>query len=127
VLRDGAATLAALIREVRAAPGASAHADEVEAALARLERVTAAILARSKDDVNLPGAVAADYLDLVGYTLYAWLWSKMVEVAPDDEFGAAKRHTAAFYFARLLPRTLALERSLLADASVVMGLAADAF
>jgi hypothetical protein len=77
--------------------------------------------------VDLPGAVATDYLDLLGYALYAWLWARMAGAAPDDAFGAAKRHTAAFFFARLLPRTLALEQSVLADSGVVMGLADEAF
>jgi hypothetical protein len=63
----------------------------------------------------LPGAVATDYLDLVGYTLLGWLWGRMAALAPDDEFGAAKRQTADFFFARLMPRALALEASVLAD------------
>lgn len=125
VLRDGAATLDALIAQMRAAePAMSAAA---EAAVARLERVTRVLLDRAPDDANLPGAVATDYLDLLGYTLYAWLWAQMAAVAPADEFGAAKRHTAEFYFARLLPRTLALEQSILADAGAVMAMPAAAF
>jgi alkylation response protein AidB-like acyl-CoA dehydrogenase len=127
VLRDSAATLAVLIAQIRQTPLSGAWAERVEPAVARLERVTANLVDRAARDVDLPGSVAADYLDLLGYTLYAWLWARMADVAPDDDFGVAKRQTAEFYFARLLPRTLALEQGILADASAVMGMPAAAF
>ncbi len=127
VLRDGGATLAALLGVLRARPAAEPYAKPLAEAFGRLERVTADLLRRSADDVNLSGAAAADYLDLVGYTLYAWLWATMAAAAPDDGFGTAKRQTAGFFFARLLPRAVALEQSALAASSAVMGLDADAF
>ena len=46
----------------------------------------------------------------------------MVEVAGDDAFGQAKQQTADFFFARLLPKTLALEQSIYADSSAVMAM-----
>ena len=68
-----------------------------------------------------------DFLDLIGYTLYAWFWAQMGTVAGDDEFGQGKRECATFYFARILPRTLGLEASILSSSSCVMGMADDAF
>jgi alkylation response protein AidB-like acyl-CoA dehydrogenase len=127
VIRDGGETLKGLLDHLRGAELGPAHREAVAAALRRVEEVTAAVLSRAGDDVDLPGAVATDYLDLLGYALYAWLWARMADAAPDDAFGAAKRQTAAFFFARLLPRTLALEQSVLADSGVVMGLADEAF
>jgi hypothetical protein len=45
----------------------------------------------------------------------------MAAAAPADDFGAAKRQCADFYFNRLLPRTLALEASVLAPQDAVTG------
>ncbi len=126
VLRDGGETLHALL-EVMRGDLSGAHADQVGEAFDRLERVTAELVERAADDADLPGAAATDYLDLVGYTIYGWLWAKMATVAGDDEHGAAKRQTAAFFIARLLPRTLALEQSALADSGCVMGMADAGF
>ena len=54
------------------------------------------------------GAAACDYLFYSGYIALAYLWARSV-VAADasshaDDFRQAKRHTARFYFARILPR-----------------------
>jgi alkylation response protein AidB-like acyl-CoA dehydrogenase len=127
VLRDGGATLASLLDHIRSSGSSPAYAERVAEAADRVARVTSELLERCKGDAHLPGAVATDYLDLVGYTLYAWLWARMADAAGDDEFGAAKRQTAEFYFARLLPRTLALEQSIRADAAAVMGMPTAAF
>jgi hypothetical protein len=127
VLRDGGATLDSLLAHVREIPLSDIYRQPVDDALSRLERVTRALLSRAGDDPDLSGAAAVDYLDLVGYTLYAWLWARMADAVDDDDFGAAKRHTAAFYLARLLPRTLALEQSILADSAAVMGMPDAAF
>jgi alkylation response protein AidB-like acyl-CoA dehydrogenase len=127
VLRDGGATLDSLLAHVREIPLSDIYRQPVDDALSRLERVTRALLSRAGDDPDLSGAAAVDYLDLVGYTLYAWLWARMADAVDDDDFGAAKRQTAAFYLARLLPRTLALEQSILADSAAVMGMPDAAF
>lgn len=54
------------------------------------------------------GAAAYDYLFYSGYIAFAYLWARSV-VAADasaqpSAFREAKRHTARFYFARILPR-----------------------
>jgi hypothetical protein len=123
VLRDGGETLMTLLRTLRAQQ-VQRHAEAVEDAFVRLERVTGQLVERAAADPNLAGAAATDYLDLVGYVLYAWLWARMADEAPADDFGAAKRQTAEFYFARLLPRAVALELTVLAASDAVMGPAA---
>jgi alkylation response protein AidB-like acyl-CoA dehydrogenase len=58
------------------------------------------------------GAASVDYLMISGYTLFAYLWARMADVAQqqigagagDEAFYQAKVHTARFYFQRLLPR-----------------------
>ncbi|EIM00008.1 acyl-CoA dehydrogenase C-terminal domain-containing protein [Rhodanobacter denitrificans] len=57
------------------------------------------------------GAAATDYLYYSGYVTLAYLWARSVAAAEAGNqpaaFKQAKRDTAAFYFARILPRTLA--------------------
>lgn len=119
VLRDGGETLRALLVSLRGQELAGDYQDTVEQAFTRLESVTDDLCRRSKDDANLPGAVATDYLDLAGYTIYAWLWARMAGAADDSEFGRDKRATARFYIERLLPRALGLERSIAADSAAL--------
>jgi alkylation response protein AidB-like acyl-CoA dehydrogenase len=125
VLRDGGRTLARCVARMREAKVPAHLAGDLDEAVERLERVTAVLVERAVADPELAGAAATDYLDLVGYTMYAWLWARMAAAAPNDAFGAAKRGLADFYFARLLPRTLALERGALADSAVVMTLPSE--
>ena len=127
VLRDGGAALQVLLGRMRAESTDESLRPALAEALDRLERVTADLVVRARQDPELPGAVAADYLDLLGYTLYAWIWARMAVKAPADAFGEAMRRTAAFYFARVLPRTLALALSLAAGSDAVMDLPEQAF
>ncbi|TAM57414.1 MAG: acyl-CoA dehydrogenase [Rhodanobacter sp.] len=57
------------------------------------------------------GAAATDYLYYSGYVTLAYLWARSVAAAETGTqsaaFKQAKRDTASFYFARILPRTLA--------------------
>ena len=101
-------------------------ADEFQApfndALERLVRVTESVVQRSAEDPNLAGAVSTDYLELTGLTAFAWLWGRMAAIAPDNDFGAAKRATAQFFYERLLPKAEGLESSINADSDAVMSL-----
>ena len=120
VVRDGGKTLKELLEvlaEFELEPG---HAPAVAEAFERLRRGTDSMIARSNEDANLPGAVSADFLELVGMALCAWAWGVMAQRAGDDDFGVAKKQTARFFFARLLPRTVGLEQSLMADSDVLM-------
>jgi hypothetical protein len=129
VLRDGGATLGEFIASMRAQSDAvdARYGAAVGGAIDRLEAVTAQLIARAGADPALAGAVSVDYLDLFALTAYAWLWGRMAGIAPDDAYGAAKRHTAAFFFARVLPRTLALQASIEAGSATVMAMPADSF
>ena len=57
------------------------------------------------------GAAAVDFLFYSGYIALGYFWARSVAAADAStqsaEFKQAKRHTARFYFARILPRTLA--------------------
>ena len=55
------------------------------------------------------GAAAYDYLFYSGYVALAYFWARAVAAADASaqsaDFKQAKRLTARFYFARILPRT----------------------
>ena len=120
VVRDGGKTLAELLDVLAEFEIDPEHQSQVAQAFARLLRASQSMVARSNEDANLPGAVSADFLDLMGMTLCAWAWGVMAHQAGDDDFGLAKKQTARFFFARLLPRTLGLEQSILASSEVLM-------
>lgn len=127
VLRDGGAALRQLADMMETDARDSTYGTELSAAVERLTKVTGSLVERSRADAALPGAVAVDYLDLAGYTIYAWLWARMAEAAPADGFGRGKRACADFYFKRVLPRTLALAAAMEAESGAVMALGDDAF
>ena len=120
VVRDGGKTLSELLDVLAEFDIHPEHQTHVTEAFARLLRAGQSMVARSNEDANLPGAVSADFLDLMGMTLCAWAWGVMAHQAGDDDFGLAKKQTARFFFARLLPRTLGLEQSILANSDVLM-------
>src|SRR5690606_10397460 len=72
------------------------------------------------------GAAAVDYLFYSGYVALAYWWARAVATAEAGEhpagFKAAKRETARFYFARILPRTQAHAAAIRSGAGNLMGL-----
>ena len=124
VLRDGGVTANEFIASMRGDVNAVAgeYRDALEVAIDRLSDVTRRLLARAARDPALAGAASVDYLDLFALTTYAWLWARMATVAPADAFGAAKRHTAKFFFSRLLPRAVALTQAIDGDSAAIMGM-----
>jgi hypothetical protein len=85
--------------------------------------VTDRVLAEAKTAPDLTSAVAAEYLDLVGYVTYAWLWARMAAAASarlaaaPEPFLADKLALARFYFDRVLPRVQGLVASIGAGAA----------
>jgi hypothetical protein len=77
------------------------------------------------------GAAAYDYLFYSGYVTLAYLWARSVAAADasaqSQDFRDAKRATARFYFARILPRTLAHKAAIESGAANLMDLADRAF
>lgn len=84
------------------------QAEQLQQAAQLLEQATAHILKQVAEDENIVNSVAVEYLHLVGYVSYAYLWLRMALVAQaagsSDPFYVAKVKTARFYFAKLLPR-----------------------
>jgi hypothetical protein len=122
VVRDGGKTLQDLLSDITATAVAPEFLEPLADVCQRLDAVTQSVVARAKQDPNLAGAVSVDFLDFVGLTLCAWLWARMASCAPQNEFGDAKRATARYFFARLLPQTLGLEQSIEAESTAVMAM-----
>jgi hypothetical protein len=120
VVGNGGAAYRLFSEEVRAyAEGAEAKLAEftepLKAALDNLDGLTEWVLGQAKGNPNEIGAASVEYLQVFGYTAYAYLWARMAEVAlakqGEEEFYASKLGTARFYFARLLPRIHSLSAS----------------
>ncbi|MFG0382227.1 acyl-CoA dehydrogenase C-terminal domain-containing protein [Pseudomonas sp. zbq_18] len=87
----------------------------LKAAIANLDELTAWVIEQAKANPNEIGAASVEYLQVFGYTAYAYMWALMARTAlakqGDDEFYVSKLGTARFFFARLLPRTQSLTAS----------------
>src|SRR5690554_48602 len=85
-----------------------AQYEELAIVTDELERITQEVLGQVSSDENIINSVAVDYLNLVGYVSFAWLWLKMARTAESSSYSASfiqsKQKTAQFYFARILPR-----------------------
>ena len=122
--RDRGAAMSALLtdmeRELRALAAADSAVDAVrQAALegVRLLRgATSSLLQALATRPDLGLAVSVPYLKLCGYVTAGWLLAKSAALAAvkrggaEQEFYAAKVHTAAFYATHVLPVALGLAR-----------------
>ncbi|TBU95832.1 acyl-CoA dehydrogenase C-terminal domain-containing protein [Phytopseudomonas dryadis] len=134
VIANGGAALRLFASEIRhfAQHPGTAYGSELSQALERLETLSGWLLEQAKADPNAVGAASVDYLHLFGYVAYAYMWARMAAVAEarrddDPAFYGAKLASAAFYFARLLPRTLSLEASIRAGSTPLYGMSAEQF
>ncbi|VVO79701.1 hypothetical protein PS854_01735 [Pseudomonas fluorescens] len=100
-------------------------------AVTTLDELTAWLLDRAKSNPNEIGAASVEYLQVFGYTAYAYMWALMAKEAfgkeSQDDFYASKLGTARFYFARLLPRIHSLSASVKAGSESLYMLNADQF
>lgn len=100
-------------------------------AINNLEQMTADLLNRAKTNPNEIGAASVEYLQVFGYTAYAYMWALMGRTAlgkeGQDDFYASKLGTARFYFARILPRIHSLTASVKAGSESLYLLDATQF
>ena len=89
--------------------------------------LTVGILQRAASNPEELGAASTDYMFYSGYVVLAYWWARSVAAANASDksqaFKDAKRDTARFYFARMLPRTLAHKAAI--DAGAVSLMAMD--
>ncbi len=111
---------------------AQAMAGQLAAARGAYEQVVRFIAENGKSNPNAAYAGSVPYLLLAGNLLAGWQlaqsWLATRELpAEDAAFAAAKRATAAFYCAHILPRCGALRDAVLQGADSVMALPVEAF
>ncbi|MCO4321908.1 acyl-CoA dehydrogenase C-terminal domain-containing protein [Aliidiomarina quisquiliarum] len=104
---------------------------ELAILLQEVERITGEILGQVRSDENIINSVAVDYLNLVGYVSYAWLWLKMARTAETSDYPTSfiesKQKTAEFYFARILPRVYGLMPTIEAGSKELFAFTAEQF
>jgi hypothetical protein len=93
--------------------------------------ITQDIAKRASSNPEEIGVAAVDYLFYSGYIALAYFWARSVAAAESSvqsaQFKQAKLATAQFYYARVLPRTLAHAANLRASADTLMTLPAEQF
>lgn len=104
-------------------------------AFAKLQQATATIAQKGMKNPDEAGAASSDYLRLFGLVALGWMWLKMVRVATrrlpeaggQTPFYDGKIKTARFFYARLLPQTDTLARTIMAGAETLMDIKAEQF
>ena len=140
--RKTAATQAAGLKLFLAQIEAFAKAHENDAALSEFivplrqkatewAALTQGILQRAAGDPEEIGAASTDYLFYSGYVTLAYWWARSVAAANasahPQSFRQSKLETARFYFARILPRTLAHAAAIESGAAPLMAMDAERF
>jgi alkylation response protein AidB-like acyl-CoA dehydrogenase len=118
--------------EAEGSAQALAIAAQLAAAREAYAQVVRFVASNGKSDPNAAYAASVPYLMLAGTLLAGWQlaqsWLATADLPPTEaEFARAKRATAAFYCAHLLPRCGALRDAAVAGADSVMALPVDAF
>lgn len=95
------------------------------------QQLTTTIGKRATTDPEEIGAAAYDYLFYSGYVALAYWWARSVAAADassqSQAFKDARRETARFYFARILPRTLMHAFAIESGAAPLMAMGAANF
>ena len=96
---------------------------------------TVKIAYKANKNRDMVGSASVDYLMYSGYIVMAYFWAKMADVAYTKmksekgltPFYVAKIQTAEFYFERILPRTLSLQKTMQASPKSLMGMSEEGF
>ncbi|RUO78980.1 acyl-CoA dehydrogenase C-terminal domain-containing protein [Pseudidiomarina taiwanensis] len=82
---------------------------QLQQGLEMVERATKSVLTKvMQGDENVINGAAVEYLHLIGYVCFAYMWLRMAKTAEplvaERPYLASKAKTAKFYMARLYPR-----------------------
>lgn len=100
-------------------------AQPLQDAVELLKVTTDQLVIRASDKPLEGGAVANDYLHLVGHVTYAYMWAKMACTAagqPSSDLTEGKLKVADFYFGRLLPQADVLAARVRHGSQTIMAL-----
>ncbi len=110
-LRAFLAMVEAFCAEHEGDAGMAGFVAPLRAKAAEWQALAMGIAGRAGGNAEEAGAAAHDFLMYSGYVALAYWWARSVAAAAasaqPEAFKIDKRETARFYFARLLPRTLA--------------------
>jgi len=101
----------------------------LETRVEQLQQVTRTLIDKGAQSAQELGAAACDYLHVLGYVTYGYLWLRMMAVAEHQGtgFAATKLKTGTYFFNRILPRIDGLVGAIRAGADDIMALASDEF
>lgn len=104
--------IAIFLQGISANSNWSGEVSTLQQSLQDLTNISEELLQKAATDENLVNSVAVEYLHLVGYISYGYMWLRMAVAAEEKQaekpYLASKIKTARFYFARIMPRTHAL-------------------
>ena len=100
-----------------------------------LAKATSILLTDALDDPNAVGAASYAYMELMGLTLYCFMWLRMLAAAQqaltqdagNQEYYDGLVKTGEFFYARLLPRAGALVNEIKAGPATLMALKMEQF
>ncbi|MCH8265488.1 MAG: acyl-CoA dehydrogenase C-terminal domain-containing protein [Proteobacteria bacterium] len=101
----------------------------------RLIDTTASVIKSAADDPDRIGAASYAYLELMGLTLYSFMWQRILAAAfaamesgqGSQDYCDGLVKTGEFFIRRLLPRSKALVEEIAAGPEVMMALRAEQF
>ena len=112
------------------------HVETLQRLLSQFRETTTWVMEQAQENPDEIGAAASNYLRLLGFLTYAYLWAKVAKTAAmnqdgkssqDKAFYDAKLQTARFFYTHLLPEFGALQEKIKAGADVLLELDADSF
>lgn len=97
-----------------------------------LEEVANWVIAHHQDNLQLPGAVAVNFLMATGTVVGGWLLARgalvaLAKMAEDPSFFGAKVITARFYAEQIMPRAAGLVKAAEFGSAMTMALSDDQF
>lgn len=112
VAADHGATLLALLHEIEQELTESDDNQTVLAYVQRSIQLTESLLQRGRQDKALLASFAYEFMTLIGYVLYGYMWQRQLLALSTSQLSDAlkqeKCQTAQFYFQRVLPRAESL-------------------
>jgi alkylation response protein AidB-like acyl-CoA dehydrogenase len=105
------------------------YIDALNEILPKVQKLTDDFIVSAKQDPHAIGSAANNYLHLLGYLSYLFMWAKMVNAAVDKEgdFYRVKRITGQFFLDYLLPQAEALIKTIEAGSAAITALSNDDF
>jgi alkylation response protein AidB-like acyl-CoA dehydrogenase len=128
VIGDGGAAINGLFAEIHACiegfdvdSKARPYAEQLQEVVTFAQALTANLLEKAKLNPNEAGAASVEYLHIIGYILYGYMWLKILTAAEqkDAKFYQNRLNTAAYFFSRVLVRTESLFASVNEGADVL--------